>query len=747
MLADNLMAQSMVPEVQDFRALSVTQNSITVGFQPSVDGYSTQITCHPDCDDNVTNNGYGNRTYHGLDAGKLYTFVALNADDMGAKSEPVTVNQDTIPPPPENLQLSTFEILEVEIKFFGVKVPHRVETSGVLAEWEEPMEGNCDCYDAQLDPNEGIAIEPRNNDGELDEGQQSRQFIHLVPGKEYDIDVWGKTCGNGQISQLESPHLTEKIVIPPEGPSRARLSYRDDDSIKVCFGGPSEGYFTGFDLDYTGSNGQTGSDYLKVNDDDDTYNYRNDKRQYCHTVEGLDPCTKYTFEIFTTHNGARSKDNQVFRVETLPSTPTGLKMLNYDSDSVEMSWDKNIEAVGYSLNVKPDGYNVTVATNSYRIDGLQPGQRNEFQVQSYCILTGERRGQPVEYKLFSQKATSEQATLPEPPASVTASCKVGASSVDMNRADESLFSAALNQEILMNLDWEVPETGHWDGFVVTYSPFISMPENSQYMPPFSYGAGKTSARINLPRTDQKYTVYVRATSDNIESEPAQITVTCGEASTGPKQCNAKQPEASLIQLGRNMQEIPLDHLAYDDNLFGNLFGADDPMTPQIEFRGGNGHTSKTIVIRSDNINCDAIACDSLKLNFNVCTAGFGCEERFVAAACPCSGGVRFTPNKNKLLPDSVPDLGARGGRPISPSRVVGDSCCGDVSYSSAEKACCHNVLYEREGEENCCGAQKYNKKMFKCCGGDNGWGLATLEGSCAEDSLMLPQESPSWMGI
>ena len=54
-----------------------------------------------------------------------------------------------------------------------------------------------------------------------------------------------------------------------------------------------------------------------------------------------------------------------------------------------------------------------------------------------------------------------------------------------------------------------------------------------------------------------FQVYVRATSDNIESEPAQITVTCGEAVAGPKQCNAKQPEANLIQLGRNMQEIPL----------------------------------------------------------------------------------------------------------------------------------------------------------------------------------------------
>jgi hypothetical protein len=43
-------------------------------------------------------------------------------------------------------------------------------------------------------------------------------------------------------------------------------------------------------------------------------------------------------------------------------------------------------------------------------------------------------------------------------------------------------------------------------------------------------------------------------------------------------------------------------------------------------------TNKTL---KDNINCDAIECNSLKLNFNVCTAGFGCESRFVAAACPC----------------------------------------------------------------------------------------------------------------
>jgi len=36
----------------------------------------------------------------------------------------------------------------------------------------------------------------------------------------------------------------------------------------------------------------------------------------------------------------------------------------------------------------------------------------------------------------------------------------------------------------------------------------------------------------------------------------------------------------------------------DDSLWGNLFSADDPMTPQLEFRGGNGHTGKSVIIRS-----------------------------------------------------------------------------------------------------------------------------------------------------
>ena len=164
LLANQIAA---VAEVQDFRAVSVTENSITVGFQPSLD-FNAEITCHPDCDDNVVNGGPNNRTFYGLESGRLYTFVAVNEDPLtGFRSEPVTVNQDTVPPGPEDLSLSTFEILEVEIKFFGVPVPHRVETNGVLAEWSSPDEGHCDCYDANIDPTDGIAIEPKNEEGEV----------------------------------------------------------------------------------------------------------------------------------------------------------------------------------------------------------------------------------------------------------------------------------------------------------------------------------------------------------------------------------------------------------------------------------------------------------------------------------------------------------------------------------------------------------------------------------------------------
>ena len=106
-----------------------------------------------------------------------------------------------------------------------------------------------------------------NSEFQVNEGQQSRQFIHLVPGKEYDVSVWGKTCGNGQIANLKSSLLSDKIVIPPESPANARFKSRDSSEIEICFKGPAEGYFTGFDFLWENSAGETGYQYLQVNDE------------------------------------------------------------------------------------------------------------------------------------------------------------------------------------------------------------------------------------------------------------------------------------------------------------------------------------------------------------------------------------------------------------------------------------------------------------------------------------------------
>ena len=86
---------------------------------------------------------------------------------------------------------------------------------------------------------------------------------------------------------------------------------------------------------------------------DDTYNYRNENRQYCATLTGLRSCMKHTVEIFTSHNGIRSGDKAVVRTETLPETPQGLRMINFDSDSIHLKWENTGDSKGYLVNVKP----------------------------------------------------------------------------------------------------------------------------------------------------------------------------------------------------------------------------------------------------------------------------------------------------------------------------------------------------------------------------------------------------------
>jgi hypothetical protein len=409
LLPSLVVAQSELPVVRNLAAAEITTDSITITFAED-DYYRTEIQCQQNMQEvgTLVNPGNaGNRTFRGLEPGQLYSFTAVYVDPMNVdhRSEAVVLNQDTVPPQPEGLELSTFEVLTVEVTFFGSKVPHRIDTSGILAEWSPPSHGNCDCYQASIGPNEGLQIEPKDEGGELNPGEQSRQFIHLVPGKEYEIDIWSTTCGNGQVGPLVSQKLTHNIRVPPQSPGRVRQKERGGDFVEMCFQGPTTGHFTGFEITWQSNDGNTGTETFDVHGHSEEYAYQDYDRNYCHTLTGLRSCTPHQVQIRTIYEDAKSTDNTRSRFETLPLPPINVQLKNYEDDSIELMWDNPGDSLGYTVNVKPSDMNYTITNPGFRMEGLQAGQRNDFEIKSYCMMTGDRKGTAIEYKLFSNAAT------------------------------------------------------------------------------------------------------------------------------------------------------------------------------------------------------------------------------------------------------------------------------------------------------------------------------------------------------
>jgi hypothetical protein len=669
--------------VHGLHASSASLDTITVSFNPAESGYDTSVTIHPEEGHLVDPGNRENRTWTGLESGKLYTFIAVKTDGI-RKSEPVTINQDTIPLPPESLALETFEVLTVEVTFFGSIVPHRIDTSGILAQWSPPTHGHCDCYDAVISPDEGLRIEPKDEGGEQDRGAESRQFIHLVPGKEYAVTVWSTTCGNGDRGPLPSEKLVNKIRVPPQSPGKVKHKDRGADNIEVCFPGPNTGHFTGFEFEWESDDGARGDAMYQVYGHTEEHAWSDPNREFCYNLEGLRSCTSHRVEVRTVYYDARSVDFARFRSETLPLAPTGAHMTNFGHNSVNIAWNNPGDALGYRLKVKPSDTNITNIANPHvRIENLEPGTTHDFEIQAYCMMTGERKGKPIEYQLWSLPETFSQATQPNPPASINAVCTTGKGTINMEKENKPKrandeFSVIVNQVINLNLEWEVPEDGDWDGFVVTYSPFVDYADDDSLNPPFTYGSGTTQAKIPLPRADQTYTIYVRAISGAIESEPMTIDVDCGQPA--PVFSCTETPDETLdIDLGKGFVEINLQHLALPDSLFGSLISAPEPNSPRLEFRGDGG---KTVVISSERMNCQEVPCNAYRVNFDVCTAGFGCQPRFSAAACPCQNrGDQIYRPRQHLNPDPIsPGVGARG-QP-RPGHVAADACCGVSAYNT-----------------------------------------------------------------
>lgn len=88
----------------------------------------------------------------------------------------------------------------------------------------------------------------------------------------------------------------------------------------------------------------------------------------------------------------------------MPLAPINVQLKNYEDDSIELLWDNPGDSLGYSVNVKPSDMNYTITNPGFRMEGLQAGQRNDFEIKSYCLMSGVQKGTAIEYKLFSNAA-------------------------------------------------------------------------------------------------------------------------------------------------------------------------------------------------------------------------------------------------------------------------------------------------------------------------------------------------------
>ena len=156
-----------------------------------------------------------------------------------------------VPLQPSDLQIKTFEYLDLELTFLGEIIPHRIDTSGIEAKWSPPELGECDCYEAEIQPNEGHMITPSDRFGNPERGSDIRQFIHLVPGKEYTVKIWASTCGNGLSGPLKSTPIINTILVPPVGAGDIEITQQNHDSLEVCWPGPKLGHFNAFEVSTT----------------------------------------------------------------------------------------------------------------------------------------------------------------------------------------------------------------------------------------------------------------------------------------------------------------------------------------------------------------------------------------------------------------------------------------------------------------------------------------------------------------
>lgn len=841
--------------------------------QLAADGVKVKVMIYPQADPNdhtyggpvVTGATADNlllREYVNLQPGKLYTFIIATTNEYDM-CEPVVVNQDTQPEAPTDLVITPFDELKLNLNFLGQQIPHVINTAGVQVDWKEPAQGDADCFDVVIHPDEGHMITPSMDDDEgnhqADIGATVRQFIHLMPGREYTIYVSCTTCGVGQNGPLNSTAIYDSVIIPPMPPTDLDVQSVNHESIEVCWVGPEIGVYNKFKIEWQPTpDGRTeavheiysGSKIVTVPQVEE-YNHANKK--YCTEIKSTDinplvPCEAYQIKVSTLMDETKSLSHVMGHVVTKPPAPYAFRVGNFSESFITLNWNgvsafdgvDILDGIEMCIDnqgkcLKEDFTWVDVGdgnvdkTRSYidsiKLETLAAGEKHDISLATYCtprdehlpasyskadaVAAGTARIHNGEFKVLSVKQRLTQYTRPNAPSECDSFCESKLGHIDhkwrqLSEEEGAVFPESdlskplfdildttqtttrdsmqekfmygqgaqtdsgmtvkfdygydirIAETIAVELEWKAPASGYYEGYVITYSPFLnpmdaiatngsivvhglndltSLDIGGRNDPPFWQLGTKNKATIYVPFNNQRYTVYIRTVVAGIESKPLIANVMCGAPLKEKRESQCKRASDDFIApkqegYAHNEVRLSMPHLVMKNQdglepVYYYLEANPSLTTNGVFFQLSSAgddivgmRDSQTMIFRNTDAFCAQVACGNAQVFVQICTYGYGCYPKAIFDMCmqkctgqDAAGGVSYLPYDG----DAPTDISRLAN--VDATTVQGDKCCGTRSYNTDNQVCCHDQLLPKTNEHSniCCGTGFYNRIQQKCC--------------------------------
>nr|XP_039252038.1 fibronectin-like [Styela clava] len=603
------------------------------------------------------------RSFINLTPGTLYTFTVRTVRQETFSDTSVLL-QDTVPLPPNELELRTFDTLVLVLggPYFQ-DTEFTVDIHGVEATWGEPADGISECYHAEIFDEDGLQAIP-GGEGEVDRGDTLRQFVNLTPGKNYKVTVYSSTCGEGHLGELRSDGISSEIRLPPADPPTIIVEEVTTTTSELRWDKEKiEGFYDDFEVV------QVGDSPSSIVIDDPA-----SRTTLGRNLSNLIPCSKYEVDVYTLLDGQRSKNGQRAIVETLPNDPIDLVLVDFTESSATLEWRQPIGSTlfGYIIQTTPPPEK-PLRTNetSITLEGLLPGIQYKIEVKSVCQLTEQT---------LSTGTTTTMTTKPLPPVVTTSECTyIGTD--DETKSLYELVPWEAPDPSRINLTWSKPTSGSWDNFLVDYSPYEFEQGLSSPSAPMILGNDVIRTEINIPVSGRVITASIRTISNNVVSEPVVKSIFCG----GP------DGESSLrcrsILLYWTIKITPIEN--------ATKLLVEIPSYPIYNATVFMGDSNEVLMFYNHTFTIR-----------NPCDKG---PASRITVFPQCPSILPFCPTITRRLCTNrrghVEDL------------VIPDACCNSRLYNTDNEVCCHSKLlkkFERSTEE-CCVTRWYNRKTQKCC--------------------------------